>query len=297
MLIKHLKNNQIDRQKWDKTVFAAKNSLPYAFSWFLNEVSENWEALIMADYQYIMPLHVKRKCGITYLMQPIFCQQSGIFSQEIISQNIVNEFIKAIPYKFFALQLNHQNVCQNKKLPNLILSLSDSYEKIKQNFSENTKRNIRKSEKFELKIKTINPTEFLTFWKSKNMQKFSQSLSVLEKIVNLKNDIVKLYSVVNQEDKVIAINLILETEKRIINLVPTSNQEGKEKLAMFFLLNYLIEKNAEKDMILDFSGSQIEGIARFYRGFGATDEPYFFIKKNRPEWLVKLIHKILHNQK
>jgi len=176
-------------------------------------------------------------------------------------------------------------------LPNLTLSLSDNYEKIKQNFSENTKRNIRKAENFGLKVKMINSTDFLSFWKSENFSKYSYNFSVLEKLVNLKNDFIKLYCVVNQEDNIIATNLVLKTEKRIINLVPTSNQEGKEKSAMFFLLNYLIEKNAEKDMIFDFEGSRIEGVAHFYKGFGAQNEPYFFIQKNRPEWLIKLIHR------
>lgn len=292
MTVKHLKHSQIDKEKWDKTVFSAKNGLPYVFSRFLDAVSENWEALIVADYQYVMPLPVKKKFGIKYAMQPLFCQQLGIFSQETITQEVVNEFVKAIPYNFFAFQLNYQNVCKGEKLPNLILSLSDSYEKIKQNFSENTKRNIRKTENFGLSVKMINNDEFLSFWKAENFSKFPQNFAVLEKIINSKNDFVKLYSVENQQNTTIATNLILETEKRIINLAPTSNLEGKEKSAMFFLLNYLIEKNAEKDIIFDFEGSQIENVARFYKGFGAKNEPYFFIQKNRPKWLIKVIQKL-----
>ena len=288
MLIKQLKYKQIDKQKWDKTISLAKNSLPYAFSWFLDAVSEDWEALIAGDYEYVMPLPLKKKLGIKYVVQPMYCQQLGIFSQEIINQDIVNEFVKAIPYQYFTLQLNSQNFSENKK-DNLILPLSNDYEKIKQNFSENTKRNIRKSEKFGLKVKIIEPTDFLNFWKSKNFEKYPHVFSVLEKIANLQNNFVKLYTVVNQQNEIIATNLMLETEKRIINLSPTSNAEGKEKSAMFFLLNYLIEKNAEKDMILDFEGSQIQGVARFYRGFGAENEPYFCIKKNKFKWLIKLI--------
>jgi len=291
MIIKHLKHSEINKQKWDNTIFAANNYLPYASSQFLDAVSEDWEALITDDYQYVMPLPVKRKFGLKYVIQPRFCQQLGVFSQKTITENIVNGFIKAIPYKFFAFQLNYKNICKGKELPNLIVSLSNNYEKIKQNFSENTKRNIRKAENFGLKVKKINTEGFLNFWKTENFAKFPYNFAILEKLVNLKNDFIKLYCVKNQEDKTIAINLVLETKKRIINLVPTSNAEGKEKSAMFFLLNYLIEKNAEKDMIFDFEGSRIEGVARFYKGFGAKNEPYFFIKKNRPEWLLKLIHR------
>jgi hypothetical protein len=291
MTIKYLKHNEINKQKWDKTVSTAKNSLPYAFSWFLDAVSERWEALIVSDYQYIMPLPVKKKFGIKYAVQPLFCQQLGIFSHEIVTQNIVNEFIKAIPYIFFTVHLNYKNFCKAKEFPNLILSLSNNYENIKQNFSGNTKRNILKAKKFGLKIKMIDAEDFFYFWRQENIDKFSQNLSVLEKIINVKNDFIKLYCVVNEINKVIATNLVLETEQRIINLVPTSNAEGKEKSAMFFLLNYLLEKNSGKEIIFDFEGSKIQGVARFYRGFGANYEPYFFIQNKRTKWLKKLIHK------
>ena len=35
----------------------------------------------------------------------------------------------------------------------------------------------------------------------------------------------------------------------------------------------------------------IEGVARFYRGFGAVEQPYGSISRCRPLWLVRLIHR------
>ena len=55
---------------------------------------------------------------------------------------------------------------------------------------------------------------------------------------------------------------------------------------MFLIINQLVKEYAEKNILLDFEGSQIEGIARFYKGFGAVNQPYYVLKKFRPSFLV-----------
>jgi len=60
-----------------------------------------------------------------------------------------------------------------------------------------------------------------------------------------------------------------------------SNEEGKKLGAMFFLVDNFIKTNAEKEIILDFEGSMIPGVARFYSGFGSIPETYFQLKFNR----------------
>jgi hypothetical protein len=55
---------------------------------------------------------------------------------------------------------------------------------------------------------------------------------------------------------------------------------------MFYLVDYIIRKEAAKDKLLDFEGSKIEGVARFYKGFGAKYHPYYILKKLRPAFLV-----------
>ena len=64
MEIKYLSHNNIDLKKWDICIQNAYNSLIYAESWYLDIVSPNWEALVYNDYEYVMPLPLKRKCLI-----------------------------------------------------------------------------------------------------------------------------------------------------------------------------------------------------------------------------------------
>ena len=48
---------------------------------------------------------------------------------------------------------------------------------------------------------------------------------------------------------------------------------------MTFLVNNIISEAKTNNMIVDFEGSSIEGVARFYAGFGAQKESYGFWKK------------------
>jgi hypothetical protein len=91
MKIRHLKHSEIDLQKWDSCVQNAANALVYAESWYLDIVSPHWEALVADDYEYVMPLPVKRKFGIPFLVQPPLSQQLGVFSLHIIDKSIVKQ--------------------------------------------------------------------------------------------------------------------------------------------------------------------------------------------------------------
>ena len=77
----------------------------------------------------------------------------------------------------------------------------------------------------------------------------------------------------------IATLALLWSGKRMIYLCPISNEYGKQCSAMFLIVNQIIIDYQDTDTTLDFEGSRIEGIARFYRGFGAKLEPYFLIRR------------------
>jgi hypothetical protein len=55
--------------------------------------------------------------------------------------------------------------------------------------------------------------------------------------------------------------------------------------ANHFLLDAIINEFAGKNIVLDFVGSDIPGIAHFYKNFGFHNQPYFFYKfKNLPSF-------------
>ena len=99
MAINYLTYQQIDKVKWDACIKEASNGLIYGYSFYLDTMSKNWDALVLNDYEAVMPLTWNKKYGICYLYQPPFTASLGIFGQSL-SAALVNRFLAAIPKKF-----------------------------------------------------------------------------------------------------------------------------------------------------------------------------------------------------
>lgn len=271
MQIKLLKHHEIDFKRWDLSISNAKNALPYAYSDFLNVVSPNWEALVTKDFKFLMPLPVKRFLFVKYIVQPPFCQQLGIFSASEIDKDIVKKFQQKIPYPVLTYSFNEWNfVEKSRQNPNFVLDLSLSKEELFNRFSKNTWRNIAKARKHNLTLDyELSEKDFFDFFRENDKKigsRFEKQMSVFRG---------RCYGVRNPWGRLVAAVFCLETKNRLIYLAPVSSEEGKNSSAMFLLVYSLIDFYS--DIILDFEGSRIEGIARFYKGFGAEKRTYYTI--------------------
>ncbi|MEA2106887.1 MAG: hypothetical protein U9P82_09265, partial [Bacteroidota bacterium] len=90
--------------------------------------------------------------------------------------------------------------------------------------------------------------------------------------------------VLDEDGNLIAIAFFVIFKKRITMLVSSSNNQGKNKSAMFLIIDTIIKKHAGKDYILDFEGGNVEGLARFFAGFGAKPVFYSVFKQNNLLW-------------
>lgn len=300
MEIIYLRHNQIDKQKWDAAIENSENGLVYALSWYLDIVSPNWEALIVGDYEIVMPLTVKKKYGIKYIIQPPFTQQLGIFhhTDVIIDADV---FLSNIPtcYKYININLNSENDKGFKynyfKRVNYELRLDKSFENIFNDFNTNTKRNIRKSLKNNLKIKnSISSEELIDFKKKYAVEKVSNKHYDILKQLCIYIEMIgigKVESIVMENEEIVSAAFLIEKLNRIIYLVSVSSLKGKEKSSNFLLMNELIKKNSSKKVLLDFEGGVISGISRFFKGFGAVEKEYYNVVINRLPWPLKYFKK------
>jgi len=274
--------------------------LVYAESWYLDIVcNSNWNALILNDYEAVMPLPLKSKMGLTYVQQPIWTQQLGVFSTKEITTDLINLFLGEIPKKMALVSLNlgETNFSEHHNLSsktNLILNLNKSFEKIQASFSSNTKRNCKKTIKENLSIDfdSKNVNEFIHFFKQNIQNPISPfHYSSLEQLITLSIERGKGFiALVKHENEIVAASFILKSKNRLIYRTGTSNRKGKDLKAMFFLVESVLKQYDNKEYILDFEGSEIEGVARFYKGFGAQDQPYYYYKKYNNK-LLKIVKR------
>lgn len=272
----------------------------YAESWYLDIVcSKNWSALVLNDYEAVMPLPLKTKMGLTYVQQPFWTQQLGVFSKQEITNDLVDSFLVNIPKKLalISTNLNSTNFTEKQNLDaktNLVLDLNTSFETLKTAFSSNTKRNCNKAAKEGLTIDytSNNVEEYINFFKAHIKNPVSEfHYTSLEQLIteSLKHSN-GFIALVKHENEIVAASYLLISDNRIIYRTGTSNQKGKDTKAMFFLVESLIKEYKNKAYTLDFEGSDLEGVARFYKGFGATTVPYYYYKKYN-NTLLKILKK------
>lgn len=309
MEILYLINSQIDRTKWDKTISVSAQGRVYGFSWYLDCMSPGWDALVTEDYSAVFPLPWTQNIpGVKRVFQPRVCQQLGLFLKEgKVSVELLHNFLKKIPSHFRSvdLQLNELNPkpdlqgWQVSRKVNMSLDLKENYQQLESNYSENHKRNIKKSKGADIVgMDNITPEDFaeqflLTF-KGK-IRAYSQAqkdgLIALMKIA-IKKEAGFFRVLADKKGNILSAAFLLKSHNRIYYVLPFSTQTGRETGAMYKLIDLIIWENSEKPMIFDFEGSSIEGIARFNLGFGAEKHHYYQISRENLPWWAKLLLKV-----
>lgn len=293
-MIEYLKYDQIDKAKWDECIKQAFNGTIYAYTWFLDIVCEEWEGLVEGDYERVFPINFKRRVGIDIIYQPFFTQQLGVFSKSELSPTVLNDFLFAIPEKYRVIDLN-LNTHNKPDLPgfkyipqvNHELDLIGDYESIWKNYSSNTKRNIKKAMSEGLNVvKNIKPDEVIDLFRNNR----GKNLKVLQEDNYLKfkrliytaiyKGLASVYGVYDKDNVLCAGAIFLNSHRKSIFIFSGLSAEGREKRAMFFLIDHFIKENARKHLTLDFDGSNDEALSRFYKGFGSTRLEYTRISKN-----------------
>ena len=200
---------------------------------------------------------------------------------------MIKNFISAIPTSFRSvyLQFNDSNPIQDssqsgiRHRSNFTLALDKPYEEIYTAYSKNLKRNIKIAAKNELSICKIGNEEFSSFYldhtEKEMVDKFRLNTflaALIEHIISQEDG--KIWGVKSEDGSILAACLLTRFNGRLTYLLSRSTKEGKEKRAMHFIINEIIKANVGKANLLDFEGSEIPTIARFFQFFGAKDTPY-----------------------
>lgn len=295
----YITHQHIDRQKWDACIDKAPNGLIYAYSFYLDAMAKNWDALVLNDYETVMPLTWNSKFGFSYLYQPAFTAMLGVFGKNI-NEELFSDFIKAIPrkFRFIEISLNTGNVFE--KLPpgfftrtNYVLDLNKPYSAITEAYRENHKRNISKAGQEGCSIKKNIPVDEIIHLNRAFLQGISKMKN--EDYLNFKklyellkpNQLAETYGLINKNKQLLASCVFFFSQQRAYYILVGNTKEGKNTGASHALIDTFIKDHAGKDLLLDFEGSDIESLAFFYAGFGAKEELYPALKINKLPWYIR----------
>ena len=300
--IQYLTNRKIDKVKWDNCISKAGSGLIYAYSFYLDTMAKHWDALVLNDYEAVMPLTWNSKYGINYLYQPFLAAQLGVFGNSI-TEELVENFIQEIPtsFRLIEISLNRKNIFGaptgfSIHRSNYVLDLNKPYQTLFGNYRENIRRNIKKAEQLGCIIKKDFDVEEVITLAVQQMK--AQNNESTDNI----NRFRKLYQSLEEKKMTATYGITLNNEllascvfffshNRAYYILVGNHPNGKTIGASHFLIDAFIRDHAGKEMVLDFEGSDISSLAFFYSSFGAEHEIYPAVKINRLPFYLKWLKR------
>ena len=297
----YLQNKNVDRAKWDRCIDTASNGLIYGYSFYLDTMAKHWDALVMNDYEAVMPLTWNKKYGIYYLYQPFACAALGVFGD--VSEEVVNIFLNKIPnqFKYWDIYLNTTKLLPAKQFTiskriNYALNLNNPYQILYNNFRNSYKQIINKNAINGLEVKQNINVKEITFNAQKTFKKVSNvkedDINKFERLYKLLFEKKKATNYgVYLKNKLLASGIFFFSHNRAYYVLAGNTEEGRQLGASHIVINTFIKQHAESHMILDFEGSNVPGIAFFFKGFGAQPEEYTGLKYNALPLILKKFKK------
>lgn len=296
--IQYLERNKINVSKWEECIAKAPNGLIYGHSWWLDHMASHWDALVLNDYDAVMPLVWKRKYGCYYLYQPFFTASLGVFARENKSIDLTG-FLQEIPSKFklWDIDVNETNTLpehsqlmglSTRKRKNALLDISKNYAQLKEQYSRLASRSIAKARHNNIVItRNAAPEEIVSAYKKEYQSEHTNitgndygSLIACCDIA-AKEECLSGYLARTPAGETIAFYLVLHDHKFVYSLLGGSTAKGKSMGAFYLLTDAAIQDQAGYGKVFRFEGSDIKGISFFNSQFKPTPVDYLHVKMNR----------------
>lgn len=275
----------IDENKWNQCIDQSDSPLLYANTLYLNHCCDNWSGIVVNDYEAVMPVPWRKKFGIRYCYTVPFIQQLGFFAhQKQLSAAALTTLKNFCRYGDYAF--NYSNHVRGKTNSNYILDLSVGHNNLTTGYKSDAKRSIRMAAPHSLLYISGSVDEAILFYKElysdrmphvrdTNYRQFATLCIELEK-----HGSVIVRKTAKENGEVLSISLILSDGKRLYNIMNSTTETGRKMFANYVLYDHIFREFAGKELLFDFEGSDLEGVALFYRKFGAIRQPYTSIHIN-----------------
>lgn len=280
-MIRRLKYHEIDFQKYTKCLENSVQRNWYAKKEVLDQLSENWEILMFEDYKAILPIPLKKKFGINFVIMPLFCQQLGVFSEKD-DTGINDQFLQFLKknYTILLYSFNDRNLFSEplKKKKNYTIPLSDYVILRRKKYFKGRKSTAKCAQHLIYKEIDLN-AEHISFIeknfkglkKETDIKKFKDYMKFLHQNNSLKLCAAYL------EEKLINVAVLVDESTQLsllglINDETYKTENGPSFLIDKILSNYIHQKS------FNFMGSNIRGIEIFFKSFGGELQEYPYLQ-------------------
>ena len=275
--------------------------------WWLDAVAPNaWQVIthsVNGDLKARMPVYLKKRRGFTALTMPPLTQTLGVwlkpseakYSKQLSQQK---EYISALleqipPFDLFSQQFHysltnvlpfHWKGFSSAVQYSYVLDDLSDLDKLWANFTESTRREIRKATKTvevqtELSLDTFIDLNRMTFERQRQSLPYSEDLIKRLDEACINHNARKIFFAVDAGNQVHAALYIVWDERSAYYLMGGGNPSLRSSGATSLLMWEAIKFAATITRKFDFEGSMIEPIERFFRGFGAKQTAFYEMRK------------------
>jgi hypothetical protein len=297
MGIQYLTNNRIDKKAWDTCIAGSFNGNIFAFSWFLDILCEDWDALIEGNYEAVMPLTKRRFIRREIIVPPALGYELGIFSFSPVVPAKTRSFIEALPkhFAYYRILLNKYNPIDNPPAGmqyiahnRFELDLIEPYFRMAADFTAELQRrlNLAMARGFYLSS-GLSPNDLIRFIRehkitvSKAFKDHHYRLlrSVIAGLISYKAG--ELYGIYDARNELTSVALIAWFNTRINLICQVTNPGRKKDFPHMFLIDRIIDKYAETSTTLLFDQGIDPSYVSGYKDFGAKETSYIEIIHNK----------------
>ncbi|GAB3012670.1 hypothetical protein GCM10027051_14670 [Niabella terrae] len=295
--IVYLNRAAINDARWNAAIARSTTPDIYATSRWLDCLSPGWGALILNDYQCVLPLTFKKKYGIRYLVQPDFTQKTGLFADTGRPGDHGQQFLDVMLQQcsYGRISVNWEiDAAKEHRRNNYILPLNKDYGSISAGYQEVLIKNLKKAARqllyFEEGTDNLLPIRLFENLYGRKLRLKSRSLRGLKDLTSQPPLGAEVFSRLVKDGRgtVLAASLFFKYRGRIYNIISATTPQGRRLEAVRFLYDQLIREFSSQDLILDFEGGNAPGTAFFFRQFGAQLAHYYVVHWNRLSWPLRL---------
>jgi len=302
-LIKHLKNTEINFIRWDNCINKAINGNVFAYSWYLNILCDNWEALVMGDYQYVMPLLRKVKFKKDIFFHSKLGNRLGVFSNQLLTEEIVKKFIESVPHErsLIHISLNSFNKLNSGNVKNINtyeLDLIQSHKKISQKYSNQFQKDLQKAKEDNISVvQGLLPNDLINFsniYSVRSNPKLNlDEIQKLRMIIahSLRFGLSETYCAYSANNNLCAAAFFIKSKRNIYLLYAAISNIGLNSNAFHLLIDKYIEVHSEKDLTLTLDNIISKNNMDFFSAVGAHEYKFQQYYSNSLSWIYNLLLK------
>jgi len=296
---KYLRRTDIDVLKWDECINKFSHAPVYALSAYLDYTADHWDALVLADYEAVMPLPWKRKLGIRYVYAPYFIQHLGLFGR-LVDDNMIKDAIALLSDRFRWVDFNVDQ--RFNLLPgtivrtNFILPLDKSYDVLRIGYSDQCRANLQKATTRGCEfVERVEATQAIDLFRKAYGHLHRATENDYQRFRQLLESPVQPFHVMvsgvkdSSSGSLLFAGVIIQYKNRLYYSMGAPTPEGRTARSTYFFIDQLVRTYSGSGLVLDFEGSDLPNVAAFYQRFGPAKEEYMHLRINNLPWFVRLL--------